>query len=61
MKFKDWREGARAKSEGDCCPGCGHEAPDLVLDFRKFGQHRMVACLACGWTYIDGDNLHPIR
>lgn len=58
-KPTNFREGARQGSAEDVCPGCGKGGP-LVVDFKKFGQHRFVACLECRWTFIDGDELQPI-
>ena len=60
MKFADWREGARAKDPGDTCPLCKRPMPELVMDFRKFGQHRLTYCAGCGMTSVDGEGAYPV-
>lgn len=53
-RIENFKEGA-TWGDNIACPHCGEPHPKLRFDFKKLGQHRMIACEVCDRITVDGD------
>lgn len=55
---KDFKTGAWVgKVECPSCRGKSH----FAFFFKKFGEHRLVACTVCCAVFVDGDRAETIE
>lgn len=58
--MSDFKEApARMNDPATICPGCGHSPCAWASDFKKFGEHSIRCCGACGKTFENGKEIGP--